>query len=310
MVTARKHERLGYRYGRLVGAIFFVLAVCLLAVFVLLRVQGPLFRQTAVLVNDPMVVFSWDGRHKNLTLITIPADTTISGVHGAGFYTLDALWQLGRIDSRQRLLLMQSLEDSLGLPISWYIHGATLKQTFSFGNTIAYLKGDYSTNVPPWLFFSWSWAFGGLRPDKITTISLESARSDVPMPDGTVSKILDLDRTDVLLSNIFEDERLRAEAIRTEVLNTTGTPTLGGRIGRLLGHMGVSVVSVGNDSPPLAQCELSGSKISLTSLTALFIEGQYHCEKKEIGETRVADLVLRIGRDLEEYFTQTTAPLR
>ncbi len=308
MVIAGKHERLGRRYGRLVGVIFFVLALTAVAIIVLQFTRRPVFRQTGILVGDPMIVFSWDGRGKTLTLLTIPADTTVTGVHGSGEYTLDALWQLGRIDLHQRALLAQSIEDALGLPVPWYLASKSetqsVKQIFSLGNAFSYLKRDYDSNIPVWLFFQWSWEFSRLRPDKVVTIPLVNARSDVAMPDSTVAKVLDLDRTDNILSNSFEDDRLRSEALRTEVLNTTGTPTLGNRIGRLLGHMGVSVVSVGNDTPAVPRCQLFGSEQSLGSLTAAFIFTQYHCEKKLETESGKADLVLKIGRELETYFTQ------
>lgn len=314
----RRYERLGVRYGYGIGLF---LALCLLvgAIFISLSIfsKRSQFRTTMVIVGNPTIVVSWDTQRQTFITIRISPETTIEAVAGYGMYTLEALWKLGEIDKKSGALLSQSVEEALGTAIPYYFgqHNsdalpsnekgfAGLRRIFSPLHVLSYLRGAYRTNVPLPLFLSLFWTLQFSRPDQLKEIDFTSSNVlvDETRPDGSHMQTLDSNHIDELLGTMLEDERIRTEALRVAVYNTTQTPTLGTRVGRLLGHTGALVVAVGNSEPLLDQCELLGRKRLLTSKTARFIQVIYRCVVKETEEDGRADLTIKLGKMYEARF--------
>jgi len=320
MVNPRsgRYERIGARYGAWLVrgfGIIIILLVCL-CFFALQTRQLSTFRHTIVLAGTPMHIWSWDIAKNTFVDIQIPADTIIDAVRGYGRYSLEALWKFGSIDRNESFLAVQSLEEVLGLPIAWYIGPSDLALPhesdsrgaatgyFSFQKIVAFFSGKFRTNIPPSLFMQLVWKLLWVRPDSVVTLDLSRLDSGslVDLPDGTHVYVLDPDRLDVLFGNTFEDERIRKEARSVGVFNTTSMPTLGNRLARLLGHVGVLVVTVGNDTPMVDRCVVSGTKDNLQSLTAQFLIALLDCRKWERDEGGRADIVVRLGSDYRQRF--------
>ncbi|MFZ5844877.1 MAG: LytR C-terminal domain-containing protein, partial [Patescibacteria group bacterium] len=247
--------------------------------------------------------------------IQIPASTQIEGLFGYGKYSLSSLSQLGKMEKMGNRLLRQSLSEALAIPIFWDWEEKTMqlgeaaprdriKQVFSFSGIGKYLTGRYTTNLSLPTYLRLARAASKLTP--ATSITLDLAQAGVltpaPLPDGTSVPSLDQERWDFVLGNTLADEEIRREGAAIAVYNTTATPTLGTRVARFLGHLGATVVTVGNSEERVGRCQLIGQASSLKTATAHLIGALLNCEKQVKEETTRAELILRVGSDFEARF--------
>ena len=290
--------------------IFIVLVILAIGVWIFFpRPKNPLGRETYVLVSDPMIVASWSPADRILTLISFPSDIAAEGTHGYGTYSLSAFWRLGEIDKKDGTVLSESLSEALGVPIDGYIGSKTGKNisqsVFSIKNIFWFLRGVYRTNISFRTFIRLAWSLDMSRPNRVKlydfTQNPAEVAQDSVLADGSTVRILDPQRLDAQLNTIFEDEAVRRESVTVAVYNTTGMPSLGNRIGRLLTNLGVSVVTVGNDTPEVDICTVSGNDKALKSKSADVIGAVLGC-KPVVGETTRADLIIRIGKTYEKRF--------
>jgi anionic cell wall polymer biosynthesis LytR-Cps2A-Psr (LCP) family protein len=298
--------------------VFIVLAILALAIWIFFpRPQHPYSRQTYVIVSDPVIVASWSDADRILTLMSFPSDILAEGTHGYGTYSLDAFWRLGEIDKKDGTVLAESMSEALGIPVDGYIgprigtfsHGADMlgavKSIFSLRNVFGILGGRYRTNIPFGMFINLAWRLNFSRPDRVNTYDFTQHTSavavDSVLPDGSTVKILDPQRLDAQLNTVFEDETVRRESVTVAVYNTMDMPSLGGRVGRLLTNLGVSVVTVGNDTPEVDACGMQGSAAALKSKSADVIVAVLGCKRTVEEETR-ADLIIRIGASYAKRF--------
>lgn len=263
-----------------------------------------------VIVGDPVTVLSWDKKNNTFTILSLPSDTTIEAVHGYGQYSLESLWKLGDIEGKAGTVLAQSMEELLAVPLRGYIGGknhtllpktdprAIVKEIFSLG----LLNGTYATNISPASFWSLSWAISRSHPEDFRIIDLSTSVVDRTLPDGSIVHMADTNRMDQKIGEGFEDEAIRKEAISIAVLNTTSVPSLGTRVARLMGHVGMLVITVGNDRPTIAGCTMHGVKKMLASQTARMVRELYGCEQKDQAEGDRADLTVRIGTVYQARF--------
>lgn len=281
-------------------------------------------RETIVLVGNPTVLWSWNKRDNSFVLITLPSDTVIDAVHGYGAYSLEALWKLGEIDKKERNLLRQSLQEYIGIPISWYLGMKDQKTPvtaqdakhivrsyLSWQRLWSYVSGALHTNVSVTVYFSIIKSFLLSTPDKISVYDLTGLNGiqEETLVDGSSIKKLNLGRFDEILGHAFDDEKLRNEQVSVAIYNTTDLPSVGQRIARLLGHMGIFVITVGNDNPEITDCTISASKEILHTQTAGFIRSLYHCKDLVDDGTVRADLLLRMGSQYAETIRSKTVRL-
>jgi hypothetical protein len=239
------------------------------------------------------------------------------GTHGYGTYSLAAFWRLGEIDKKDGTVLSESMSEALGIPVDGYIGPKTgefskatdaltaAKSTFSFRNVFGFLGGVFRTNIPFAKFISLAWRLNFSRPDRVNTYDFtknsEAVSVESVLPDSSTVQILDPQRMDAQLNSVFEDETVRRESVTVAVYNTTNMLSLGERVGRLLTNLGVSVVTVGNDTPEVDACVMQGSDKALKSKSAQVIVAVLGC-KPVVGETTRADLIIRIGKIYAKRF--------
>ena len=301
----RRHERLGIRYSKIFAVFAGVATVS--SFLVLLAWQffpTSSFRTTVLLVGNPMMVASWDGARKHVTVIRIPPTVSITGLNGVGEYSLESLWKLGDIDKNNRTLLSDSLGETLAIAIPWYI-GLTdgdIKKVFSVANAPNMLMGRHPTNMPLSVFLPLALATQNFRTDAVDELTISDALlMKQERPDGSSISFLDPDTVDRMAGTQFEEETIRKESLRVAVKNTTPTPSLGRRMERRIARAGALVVEVGNDEQTIEECRVFGSKKNLKSYTATFLRQFYSCELLE-GESKRADLDVRVGREFEKLF--------
>ncbi len=301
------------RYNRL-GLLYASFAILLVFLLKHLFPSSP-FRTTVLLVGNPMLVASWDGRKKHVTVIELPSAITISGMRRVGEYSLESLWKLGELDTKNKALLADSLGETLGVVIPWY-HGpkigelpdqpvaeTSIRKMFSIGNALALVMGRYRSNLPLQTFLPLALATQGLRTEAFEKLDVgkTSAIVQKELADGTTLGLLDMDRLDVVLGTRLEEEDVRVESLRVMVYNTTTMPTLGRRMERRISRAGALVVGIGNDSPTVGRCIILGRREALNSKTVRYIAHFYSCSVKE-GETSRSDIEVRVGEEFEKRF--------
>ncbi len=306
------------RNSRSLAGLFLLFAILAFAVWIFFpRQENPYGRETYIIVSDPMVVVSWSHSDGTLTLISIPADIASEGTHGYGTYSLAAFWRLGEIDKKDGTVLSECISEALGIPIDGYIGPktgmfsggvdtfTTAKTMFSLQHSFGVFSGQYRTNIPLRKFTGLAWLFHYSRPDRVNTYDFTGNQSavaeDVVLPDGSTQWVLDPQRIDSELTSVFEDDSVRLESVTAAVYNTTDMPSLGNRVGRLLTNLGVSVVTVGNDTPQVDRCEVTGSSRALKSKSAGVIVAVLGC-KRVVGVGSRADLIVRIGSAYAKRF--------
>lgn len=278
----------------------FVAAILAAAFFILLSPRSsPFPRESMVIVGSPMTVLSWNEKDNSVIIVKLPSDMAAEGTHGYGTYSFDAFWRLGEIDKKDGTVLAESMSEALGIPVAGYIGPVTNGQPFSLGNMAKYLMGRYRTNIPLVDFVRLTWLMQAAKPSRVDTYDFTGARAlvaeDATLPDGSHQYILLPDRVDARLAHLFEDESVRRETITTSVLNTTDMPALGNHAARLLANIGVSVVTVANDTPTITGCTVTGTATSLKSASARVIGSVLGCKKNVVTEPERADLTVRVG---------------
>ena len=298
-----------------------LLLLCIVGVLTVLRIvtaQGR-FREGVLVVGDPMLLVSWGADRPIVRIVKIPVHGFVEGVYGYGSYPLGALWTLESSSSRDRGLLVSSVEEAVGVWVPWFIgdRGGSLPdrgdardalgRVFSAGSVFRLVSQGYQTNMPLGVFVSFVFRLSFLRPDdlKIFDMTQASVLTTERLADGSTRELLDPRRLDTQLGTNLEDDRIRSEALKVIVYNTTATATLGSRVGRLLSHMGAHVVAIGNDvsgSAPLG-CIVRGRKKILESNTARLVTFIYGCtleERTEVDDR--ADITVHMGTRYEHRF--------
>lgn len=286
-----------------------VLLVCW--IIRIMTVSTP-WRQTIVLVSDPMHIVSWDATKNHVVVVDVPAATQIEGTHGYGLYPIESLYSLDDIDGRQGVVYLDSISDAFGLPITGFVRrhqsmdGAgsidLVRSVFSWRSLFQF-RARQGISFDTWV--SYVLAALSLKTDAVELVSADGAIVSQDRPDGSIARVLDPQRFDFLFGKLFVDSSIRQEGITVAVYNTTAVSTIGQRAARILTTMGVSVITVGNDSETvLPRCRLSGPKKIFASLTAQFIHRYFYCEDVVVESESIggADLVVRLGRDYADIF--------
>ncbi len=275
------------------------------------RYVGP---TTIVLATDPILIWSLNKKNNSSILISLPKTLVIEAVAGFGTYSLEGLWRLDNVEKKSGLLFTQSLEQAIGLPISYYLGYKDELISSAAGKEIDVAKlalsqvrfwsGSHKlTNINWWIFLELWWRFGSMSSDmQFINIAKSTTLAEQKLPDGSTVRVIDPGQIDRLFGQRFEDELVRQERVSVGVYNTTKVPTLAGRVARILERVGVVIVTVGNAEPEVAdKCVLAGNKDSLHTKTAQVIGRVLGC-RLEIESLDRVDLAVRLGRDYARHF--------
>lgn len=297
--------------------------VVLIGSILLLALSAFLFwpRDTSVypsllIIANPSVVVSWNSEDSSVRLVTIPVDIAITAPHARGQYALEALWRLDTLEHKKGELVRNAVEDALGYPIAYIISTKEApldsgkdsifltRDTLRYTNIFTYIKGDYMTNMPLGAFLWFAGKISGMDEGQTTKLDLSQTSLFVTetLPDGSRVKTIDPSRLDVILGRKLEDTQIRREALRINIFNTTRAPLLGTKVAKLLGHMGMLVVSVGNDSPELSSCRVGTREALKKSYTVQFIKHQYHCDVEGQASDGRVDVSVWIGNDFQARY--------
>lgn len=285
-----KFERAKRRYTSGIGWAALTFLVCFIFWFVFFR-PLPGGRLTAVIVANPIVVWSLDSERHTAVIVTILPDTTVEATRGYGRYPLDSLWKFGQMNREDRGLLAETLQDSLGVPIHWYLGGLFMSEqrvddptkiisrAISLSSASRFFRGEFRTNIDPLTYMRFLKEFYFGRKST-TTIDLTDpgALDEEQLPDGGRIYTVNARRLDTLLGHLFEEGKIREENLTISIFNTTKTPTLGERVSRFVAHMGGNVVSVGNSKEIVSSmCHIRADRENLKRYTARRIQQELGC---------------------------------
>lgn len=299
--------------SRIVG-ILFVLALVIWLVWNIFKdSETPLTQINVVIDGDPVIIASQQREQDRLVIVTIPASFATLAVHGLGTYPIRSLWQLGTIQGSSGLVLSQSIEELLALPIQWYIGGyresldtdakSRIVQIFSLRSLLRVVSGEIKTNMPLATFLRLSWRLSVTNRDRIAEIPLgASAVTGEPQPDGTILPLVSTDAVDTVLGDTFEEASIRGEKLTVAVYNTTTTSGLAERAARIINRIGGNVVRIGNEERTIERCQIRANQEHLGTTTSRMLSSIFTCDRVIGVPDSYADVIVALGRGYESRF--------
>jgi hypothetical protein len=272
-------------------------------------------RVGVAIVGDSPVVFSFDPVRLTMTGIRIPRDVSADVTRGYGTYPISSVWKLDNIDKRRGKVYMETLEETLGVSIRFYIEprknngtsdmGQEIGNALSFPTFFGSLVDKNRSNIPPWLFFTISRAYQRMAPSDVIFFDLSDSSVFVTsmLADGSEGTMIDPGKLGILLGTHVEDTQIRKENLRITVYNSTESPGLAQKATRILERLGLHVSSIANrDDVHPSQCILQGSKSNLTSKTTKALQWLYGCTLEEDEDASQSDIMFILGTDFEKRF--------
>lgn len=241
-----------------------------------------------VLVGEPFTLLHINYNSGQLTTIHIPDDTVIQAAHDYGEYSVKALWKLDQMEQRNGELFRESLEQAFGMPIpyiAYHTHDDKSKtkdatELMRLASLLSFRSKKIKTNMSLSQYIDIVIRYKSISSDNRRLIDLytSSVVSDHVRGDGETVLLFDEKRFDALYSQWFEDEKIREEALRISIYNTTDIQGLGHKMERVLVRAGALIYTVDNDFTPRHTCELSGRPEVLSSNTVKFLLSYFQCE--------------------------------
>ncbi|MBI5019692.1 LytR C-terminal domain-containing protein [Candidatus Gottesmanbacteria bacterium] len=294
-----------------------LMGIFLIVLYVVFRMAfSPVgFRQTVVIVGDPVHVVSFDAKTKRATVVDLPLDAVISAALGYGKYSVGALLSLDEIDHRGGKLITSSISNTLGLPVQGHMivpkigdgnmDREMLQEIFSYGSIAAVASQNIRGSIPLSAWVRLVLLARSLSADGLQIVSVEQALIESVAPDGSTARSVDESRIDYILDTAFFDAGIRAEGTSVAIYNTTSVSSVGQRASRQLGRVGMQLVFVGNAEQEVERCVLSGNTDALKTKSAQFILAYYGCDvakDSEQGKETGADLVVLLGTEFANRY--------
>lgn len=263
-----------------------------------------------VVQSQPTFVAALAPQEGKLTVLLIPDDTLIETIHGHGFYRLKSIFGLGQLEGQGSGLLQGSLQEFLGIPLDGYLRLDNLALETGIAPEMVkklilvqigkLLKTRDLTNLNTWDLVNFWWQLKKIRPGKIAIVDLGQSEvcSQTTLADGSQTVSVDTQRLDQIVNQLFEDEKIRSEALAIAVLNGTSQFGLAKKVARLINNAGGRVVEIGDWQEGVIGCELRGKKSKTKTYTSQKLEKVFNCQwRSEDVAGHRADLVIILGED-------------
>lgn len=242
----------------------------------------------------------------SLDVIEIPDTLKIDTIYGYGQYSSSALYGLMKLEKHDMSFLTQTMTFQFGIPVEHVVMLPEKKQNVdidllanSFWNQMLFKEVStfsYLDRVKAW------WYLTHVRKDKMTSIDMLSS--------GLIhGDVLDIIKSDQIISQVFPDPKIREEQISVAIVNTTNEAKLGTRLGRIFFNMGINVVRVTDSKDSYEKTKLVYSYndhknfLATKIIQNIFVIPKDNVFKEApITEEYRADLVLLIGEDIAKMF--------
>lgn len=242
------------------------------------------------------VSVSADG--KDAVVVYFPDNLYISDVaFGYGQYPISRVYQVGELDKRGGQAYLETIGEVLGIPMDGFVHDgrkfAGLRQFFL--NTDFIFTGISNLNF--WDRVRLAQIVWKVRPDRVKEVDLSKIAEKMKLSDGSKMLALDSESVDNKLNSYFSEEGISGGHLRVEVVNLTNVDGLGERTARILGNIGVNVVSVDSQPSKLKKCAVFVREKLRRSLTVRRIAAIFNCTVNADENLIKSDLVVKIGAD-------------
>jgi len=273
------------------------------------RVWDGKSRLNIALAGEKTYLLGLDPVDSEIILIEIPSETQIEVAFGLGSYPIDSVFELSRLEKKEGILLAQTLENNLAIPVkAWidYQKEIDFHQPRNLFLQLIYssLKGEAKTNLTNWDRLQLLYTIKNVSVFRSNSYNLSNLNllEEVELPDKNKGLRIEPERIDAFIQSHFQERRLREENLTIEVINTTQFPGLAERGARLLNNLGVEVVGVNNQEEKINRCQLIGEEKLKNNYSAKFIRQIFDCQWKDSQEEGRADLILILGEDYRKKF--------
>jgi hypothetical protein len=307
-----RNERIGSRYLKRMVSWLLLGLLCIICFFIFsfgLSAIKPGF--SLLIISNPVTLIYWPEDQHKIEVMKIPSNMAIDAADGYGTYTLESLWRLGTIDKKSGAIIMRSLSETLGIPITWYIAPRNpdfdtvdnvthiVSQNISLGKIVDFTRGKYISNINWWDYIRLSKNLTFKYIDSTNTLDLkDNLAYDIrDLPDNSQIYIINPDKIDKLLGNDFELDSIRGESLSVAVYNTTTSMGLATKLGRMLNRLGLTVLTVGNENYPIQSCEITAQADVLQSKTVNLLQQLFQCHTIVSTQTARTDITIRIAND-------------
>lgn len=277
-------------------------------------------RFTIIFSTKPVIVVSYNPTDDSIAAVSIPQDTYVDATHGYGRYRLGKVYDVGNLDGKGPQVLKSTVRELLGVPIDGYIDVKNVNlsdsENLSANDFIAkrkiilgwgiFFRVKEKTDLSLsdlWQFYSHVWS---VKAGKISFVNLKNAQvlESQLLPDGSSILVAQTQALDGLLRDLFHEDALASENLKLAVLNSTDVSGLGDKMARILGNMGLQVVSVANFSSISDKCLLYMDKKLVDLLTVVKLKREFFCEIKTTNIPNVrADISLVVGNNYAHELT-------
>jgi len=273
------------------------------------RVWDGKSRLNIALAGEKTYLLGLDPVDSEIILIEIPSETQIEVAFGLGSYPIDSVFELSRLEKKEGILLAQTLENNLAIPVkAWvdYQKEIDFHQPKNLFLQLIYssLKGEAKTNLTNWDRLQLLYTIKNVSVFRSNSYNLSNLNllEEVELPDKNKGLRIEPERIDAFIQTHFQERKLREENLTIEVINTTQFPGLAERGARLLNNLGVEVVGVNNQEEKTNRCQLVGEGKLKNNYSAKFIRQIFDCQWQDSQEEGRADLILILGEAYQQKF--------
>ncbi len=298
------HERLGKRYSFHILILLSMLLMGMVAWGIWsVALALPTERTTIALAGDPVRIVSWDSARKKVTILSVPVDVRITGVHDLGLLPIGSLERLEALDAKNNDIYRRSLSRAFAVPIKGVLRGVQSIQTVREALSPWAMLSEKRSGLSMALQLRLWWTILWIRPDAVEEFDAVEGgvTSNVVLPDGSQTRVLDGEKYDTRTAGLFEIDAVRREELRVRVVNTTGVAGRGAAFARVLSHAGLSVVALENDDHAQQGCSFQSNTGRTHHKTRRFLEDTLGCRYLESTE-KDADVDITVALGSGELF--------
>jgi hypothetical protein len=217
-----------------------------------------------------------------------------------------AIVEVGQLDRRGGEVLSDTVSDFLGIPIDGYVRlpknaSGEIHNIFS---AIMFALQARQTDLSLFDRIMFAWSLARMRYDKMDVVDLGKSSSPLLLADGSAGQSIEKDLVDNLLQDEFSEDKIRAEDLRIQVVNSTQYAGLGSRGARILNNSGMKVVSVDTTDLPVDKCQLRMDPKLKNSITIQRIESVFVCEVGSPIDGAKGDIVVVLGTNYLNKLTK------